>query len=106
MNGGLASALEYRSADEIEAAMAGFGYFGRPEIGHVLREALEVVFPAGAIGDIEEREKHMEVLDEATYERLERLDDAYNALVPRDDVLEDMFRERLRTSPLDFAPPE
>ena len=81
MNGGLASALEYRSAEEVEAAIAGFGYFGRDELGQVLRDALEVAFPAGAVADVEEREQ----------------------AVPRDDVLEDMFRQRLRESPRDFA---
>ena len=103
MNGGVASAVEYRSPDEIEAAIAGFGYFGRNEIGQVLREALEVAFPAGAVADVEEREQHMLALDQATWERLEQLERAYNALVPSDQVLEDMFRQRLRESPRDFA---
>jgi hypothetical protein len=45
----------------------------------------------------------MEALDEASYERLEQLEATYNSLVPRDDVLEDMFRQRVRNSPRDFA---
>jgi Domain of unknown function (DUF4375) len=104
MNGGLASAIEYQSPEEIESAMGGFGYFGRDELGQILREAQEVAFPAGAVADVELREEHMEALDEASYERLEQLEGAYNARVPRDDVLEEMFRERLRASPRDFAP--
>lgn len=48
----------------------------------------------------------MLALDQATWERLEQLEHAYNALVPSDQVLEDMFRERLRASPRDFAPLE
>ena len=95
--------MEYRSAEEVEAAIAGFGYFGRHELGQVLRDAVEVVFPAGAVADVEEREQVMEALDEANYERLEQLEATYNALAPRDDVLEDMFRQRLRESPRDFA---
>jgi hypothetical protein len=106
MNGGVASAMEYQSPEEIESAMAGFEYFGRDEVGQVLREALEVAFPAGAVADVEVREQHMEALDEASHERLEQLDGAYNTLVPRDDVLEEMFRERLQASPRDFAPLE
>jgi hypothetical protein len=73
-------------------------YFGRDELGQVLRDALEVAFPAGAVADVEEREQVMEALDEASYERLEQLEATYNAL-----VLEDMFRQRLRESPRDFA---
>jgi Domain of unknown function (DUF4375) len=106
MNGGLASAIEYQSPAEIESAIAGFGYFGRDAMGRVLREALEVAFPEGAVADVEVREQHMEALDEASYERLEQLEGAYNTLVPHDDVLEEMFRERLRTAPRDFAPLE
>jgi Domain of unknown function (DUF4375) len=106
MNGGLASAVEYQSPEEIDSAVAGFGYFGRDDLGQILREAVEAAFPAGAVADIEEREGHMEALDDASYERLEQLDDAYNTLVPRDGVLQEMFRERLQASPRDFAPLE
>ena len=106
MNGGLSSAVEYQSPEEIESAVGGFGYFGRDELGQILREAQEVAFPAGAVADVELREEHMEALDEASYERLEQLEGAYNALVPRDDILEEMFRERLQAAPRDFAPLE
>jgi len=98
--------MEYQSSEEIRSAMAGFEYFGRDELGQVLRDALEVAFPAGAIADTEVREQHMEALDEASHAQLEVLDGTYNALVPRDDVLEEMFRERLQASPRDFAPLE
>jgi hypothetical protein len=103
MNGGLASSLEYQSADQIQAAISGFEYFGRSDIGAVLRAGMETAFPAGVVEDPEAREDHMLALDDETSNRLERLDDAYNALVPRDEVLVDMFRDRLRTSPRDFA---
>jgi hypothetical protein len=106
MNGGLASALEYQAPEEIRAAMAGFEYFRRDELGRVLREALEVAFPGGTPADTEAREQHMEALSGATHRRLEQLDSAYNTLVPHDDVLEEVFRERLQTSPGDFAPPQ
>jgi hypothetical protein len=106
MNGGLASAVEYRSPEELESAIAGFGYFGRDGVGQVLREALEVAFPAGPVADVEVREEHMEALDGSSWERLEQLEGAYNTLIPRDDVLEEMFRERLQASPRDFAPLE
>jgi hypothetical protein len=69
----------------------------------MLREAMEAAFPAGDGADVEEREERIQALDDATYGRFEELDNAYNALVPRDDVLEEMFRERLRRSPCDFA---
>jgi Domain of unknown function (DUF4375) len=104
MNGGLASAMEYQSPEAIESAMAGFGYFGRDELGQILREALEVAFPGGPVADVEVREEHMLALDAASYERLEDLEGAYNTLVPRDEVLMQMFREHLQASPRDFVP--
>jgi hypothetical protein len=103
MNGGLASALEYRSADEIEGAIRGFEYFGRHDVGDLLRQAMEVAFPAGAIADPDEREEHMLALPHETHQRLEELENRYHALVAQDGTLEDMFRQRLRTSPRDFA---
>ena len=65
----------------MEAAIAAFEYFDRGELGQILRDGLDVAFPAGAVADVEKR-------------------------VPRDDVLEEMFLERLGKSPRDFAHPE
>jgi hypothetical protein len=96
--------MEYQNPEAIESAIAGFGYFGRDELGQILREALEVAFPGGPIADVEVREEHMLALDTSSYERLEHLDSAYNTLVPQDEVLEQMFRERLQASPREFAP--
>jgi hypothetical protein len=81
MNGGLDSAVEYRSADEILRAADGFAYFGRDDVAALLREALEA-------GD----------------ERIEQLDDRYSELVDRPGLLDRMFRDRLASHPEDFAP--
>ena len=104
MNGGIASTMEYQSPEEIEAAVRGLEYFGRRDVGHVLREALHLTFPEGGITDPEARERHVDALDDQILRRLEELDDDYNALLPQDEVLEAAFRERLRVAPDDFAP--
>lgn len=44
--------MKYQSPNEIGAAIAGFEYFGRGEIGRMLREAMEAAFPAGDVADV------------------------------------------------------
>jgi hypothetical protein len=106
MNGGLTSALEYRSPDEVETAAAGFAYFGRDDIATVLRDALTTAFPAGLLRDAEEREEHMFDLPDETIERLEAVENAYDRLVPGDEVPDQIFQEHFRSHPHDFAPVE
>ena len=103
MNGGVASAMECLSSEELGAAVRGLEYFGRQDVGHVLRQALHLTCPEGGIRDPEARERHIDMLDDQIHQRLEELDDAYNALLPEDGVLESAFRERLRVSREDFA---
>jgi hypothetical protein len=104
MNGGLASALEYNAPDEIHRAVAGFRYLRLDDVALTLATAFDVAFPASAIADADARGDHLDALGDDVHERLERLEDSYNAAVPRDAVLEAAFRERLHESPGDFAP--
>ena len=62
-----------------------------------------MTFPEGHITDPQARENHVDTLDDQIHQRLEELDDAYNALLPQDEVLESALRERLRISRDDFA---
>jgi uncharacterized protein DUF4375 len=103
-NGGLDSALEYQSPQEIHNAIGGLRYFGLGDAARSIETAFEVTFEARDIDDPSAREEHLDRLSDSAHERLERLHDDYIAAVPRDEVLEIAFRQRLRESPGDFEP--
>ena len=103
MNGGLVSALEYKSPEEVHGAIAGFWYFGIDDAARALSAAFDLAFQAGPIADAEARGDHLDALDDDIHARLEQMEDGYYAAVPHDDVLEAAFRERLRESPGDFT---
>lgn len=48
MNGGLASALEYATPDQIHDAVAGLRYLRLDDVAVTLATAFDVAFPAGA----------------------------------------------------------
>ena len=89
MNGGVLNAVEvyHESAYEMTAAIAGFLYFGLPEVVSLLAEAMEL-FLVG-----EELEKHEVALDKR-----------YWALVRDDSALTARFEAVLRANPAAFAP--
>lgn len=88
-NDGVLNAVEIysESAGEMTAAIAGFLYFGLPEVVSLLAEAMEL-FLAG-----DELEEH-----EAT------LDKRYWALIPNGSALTARFEAVLRSNPSAFAP--
>lgn len=104
MNSGLYSAMYSNTFEELAAAARGFDFFERSDVADVLRQAADAVFPNGPIGDADARERHVDDFHEQDPERLAHLEDAYQTLVPRDDALDAIFRERLSSSPQDFAP--
>ena len=104
MNGGLASALEYNTPDQIHHAVAGLRYLRLDDVALAVATAFDVAFPAGAIADADARGAHLDALGDNIHERLQRIEDSYHAALPRDAALEAAFRERLHESPGDFAP--
>jgi len=88
-NDGVLNAVEIysQSAGEMTAAIAGFLYFGLPEVVSLLAEAMEL-FLAG-----EELDDHEAALDKR-----------YWALVPDGAFLTARFEALLRSNPSAFAP--
>ena len=84
MNGGVEQAMEALSADELEAAAAGFRFFSFGEVASLLEES--------SING---------VLDE---EKVEEADDRYAEVIPDDSTLVDRFSDVFRVSPDLFAP--
>jgi len=89
MGDGVLNAVEIysESANEMTAAVAGFLYFGLPEVVSLLAEAMEL-FLVG-----EELEEHEVALDKR-----------YWALVPSDSSLFARFEAVLLANPSAFAP--
>ena len=86
MNGGPLHAVEALSADERQAAEAGYRYFGLPEVARLLVKARQI-FESG-----EDLDEHEHVLVEQ-YGRL-----------ASDSVLQERFEARFASHPGDFAP--
>lgn len=87
MNGGVHHAVEVVGEQEVQAAVAGFEYFGLHSIGEVLR-----------------RVQHAPKLQEwsdATEEEANRL---YWAVLPDDSELVARFERKFRDNPADFEP--
>ena len=103
MNGGLVSALEYHTPDEMARAVSALRYFRLDGPADALEQAFDTAFEGRRLIDPEDRGDHLDALDEGTHERLQQAEDDYYAAVPRDHVLEAAFRDRLRESPGDFA---
>ena len=104
MNGGLESAVEYRSPEEVRRAADGFAYFGQAEVAALLREALAIAFPDGGEPYPDDRERILGELPEPGHERLEALGDEYHERVDHVKLLDRVLRERLASHPEDFAP--
>lgn len=89
MNGGVFHcAHEALSVSKLEAAMAGYAYFGFDDVVTILREATAIEFPW-------EESQEAASLD---------FDALYAAAIPTDVVIAERFEIRLTTHPYDFAP--
>jgi hypothetical protein len=89
MNGGVLHALEFLSANELQAAIRGYRYYGLSEVADFLPKAAHLANTAA----------------ESELDNLEgRLNSEYYGHVPRDDVLVKRFEEHLSAHPEAFAP--
>jgi hypothetical protein len=89
MYGGVLHALESLSADELQAAIRGYRYYGLSEVVDFLPKAAHLAATA--------TESEMDNLEG-------RLDSEYHGHIPRDDVLVKRFEEHLSAHPEAFAP--
>jgi hypothetical protein len=87
MNGGVHHAVQAVGKDEVQAAAAGFEYFGLRAIGEVLRRV--------------QHDPRLREWSDATEEEANRL---YWALLPDDGELVARFERRFLDKPADFAP--
>ncbi|WP_127549898.1 hypothetical protein [Actinoplanes sp. OR16] len=83
MNGGPGHAASSLGSAELDAAVAGFRYFGLKELASVVQQ-----FPEAGSSDEEE----------------DRLNEAYLVLAPEDSLLFDAFAAKFFGSPSDFEP--
>ena len=87
MNGGVLHAAECLTNEDLEAAIAGYEFFGLAQVGSLLRRAKQLL-KAG--------------MDLESFER--SLDAEYAVLIPSDLSLAEAFERHLRANPSDFAP--
>lgn len=87
MNGGVHHAVEVVGELEVQAAVAGFEYFGLHEIGEVLRRV--------------QYDPKLRQWSDANEEEANRL---YCAALPDDGELVARFEQRFRDKPADFGP--
>jgi hypothetical protein len=87
MNGGVHHAVEVAGEVEVQAAAAGFEYFGLHAIGEVLLRV--------------QSDPRLRELSEATEEEANRL---YWAVLPDDGELVARFERKFRNEPADFGP--
>jgi hypothetical protein len=87
MNGGVHHAVEVVGEMEIQAAVAGFEYFGFQAIGEVLRRV--------------QHDPKLRKWSDATEEEANRL---YWAVLPDDGELVARFERRFRDEPAEFGP--
>ena len=87
MNGGVHHAVEVVGELEVQAAVAGFEYFGLHAIGEVLRRV--------------QHDPKLRKWSDATEEEANRL---YWAALPDDGELVARFERRFRDKPADFEP--
>jgi hypothetical protein len=89
MGDGIQTAVEVLSDAEVDAASAGYRYFGLAALAELIQRAKPY------------RDRHDEEL-EGVFEEWEK---QYSQRIPRDDALVDIFERRLRQHPDQFAPP-
>jgi len=93
MNGGVQHAVEVLDGADVEAACAGFEYFGLAAAAAAVRRAVVATLPGDAPIDQSEQ------LEEA-------LNAAYWSVVPDDDALANAYQAHLRDHPSAYAPVE
>ncbi len=82
--------LETLTEDELEAAKAGYLFYGLPKVARLLSRTRKRLDAAGDGDDLDD-------LEEAS-------DREYYRLVPDDDALARRFERHYAAQPLDFAP--
>jgi hypothetical protein len=87
MNGGVFYAVDCMAAEELEAAKAGYRFYGYEAVADVLTEAAD---------DLDE--------DEDLSEEEGKFNQSYNALIPDDGYLAERFRRHFEQNPSDYAP--